>query len=76
MLFAVEIRPSFSSGRKARVTPEGVRPTEWARSTLLAQALNVTDEEFVTFGGGDERQVIDYQRYGRTYLVGLSYTFN
>ena len=43
--------------------------------SLLVQALNVTDEEFVTFGGGDERQVIDYQRYGRTYLAGLSYTF-
>ncbi len=43
--------------------------------TLLAQALNLTDEEFVTFGGGDERQVIDYQRYGRTYLVGAAYTW-
>jgi iron complex outermembrane receptor protein len=38
--------------------------------------LNLTDEEFVTFGNEDDRQVIDYQRYGRTFLVGLSYTFN
>ena len=30
----------------------------------------------VTFGNEDDRQVIDYQRYGRTYLVGLSYAFN
>jgi len=44
--------------------------------TLLAQVLNLTDEEFVTFGNDDVRQVIDYQRYGRTYLLGLSYTFN
>ena len=44
--------------------------------SLLGQVLNLTDEEFVTFGNEDERQVIDYQRYGRTFLVGLSYTFN
>lgn len=43
--------------------------------TLLVQGLNLTDEEFVTFGNEDERQVIDYQRYGRTYLVGLSYSW-
>ena len=43
--------------------------------TVVLQALNVTDEEFTTFNSGDERQVIDFQRYGRSYLVGLSYQF-
>lgn len=43
---------------------------------LLFQVLNLTDEEFVTFGNADERQVIDFQQYGRTYLVGLAYTWN
>ena len=44
--------------------------------SILAQVLNLTDEEFVTFGNEDDRQVIDYQRYGRTYLLGLAYTWN
>lgn len=43
--------------------------------TLLFQAFNVTDEEFTTINGDDSRQVIDYQRYGRSYLVGLSFQY-
>ncbi|MEJ2534239.1 MAG: TonB-dependent receptor [Gammaproteobacteria bacterium] len=43
---------------------------------LLFQGLNLTDEEFVTFSNGDTRQVIDYQRYGRTYLLGLAYIWD
>jgi iron complex outermembrane recepter protein len=39
------------------------------------QALNLTDEPFVSFQNSDRQQVIDYERYGRTYLVGLSYKF-
>jgi iron complex outermembrane receptor protein len=41
--------------------------------TLLFQAYNITDEPFVTYSNNDRRQVIDYQSYGRTYLVGASY---
>ncbi len=37
------------------------------------QANNITDEPFSSFINGDDRQVKDYQRYGTTYLVGLSY---
>lgn len=37
------------------------------------QANNITDEPFVTTNGGDDRQVLDYQRYGTNYLIGLSY---
>jgi iron complex outermembrane receptor protein len=43
--------------------------------TLLFQAYNITDEPFVTFGNDDTRQVIDYQSYGRSFLVGASYSF-
>lgn len=42
---------------------------------VFVQGNNLTDEPFVTFEGGDERRVIDYQSFGRTYLVGASYTF-
>jgi iron complex outermembrane receptor protein len=43
--------------------------------TLLFQAYNITDEPFVTYANDDTRQVIDYQRYGRTYMLGASYGF-
>jgi iron complex outermembrane recepter protein len=41
--------------------------------TLLLQAQNLTDEPFVTHNPGESAQVIDYQRYGRSYLLGVSY---
>lgn len=37
------------------------------------QANNINDEPFVTYVDGDERRVRDYQRYGTTYLFGVSY---
>ena len=43
--------------------------------TLLFQAYNITDEPFVTFSNDDTRQVIDYQRYGRSFLLGASYSW-
>ena len=43
--------------------------------SLLAQAKNLTDRPFVTYQNNDPRQVIDYQRYGRDYYIGLSYKF-
>ncbi len=43
--------------------------------SLLFQAYNLTDEEFTTFANDDPRQYIDYQRYGRTYLAGVSYSW-
>ncbi len=42
---------------------------------VTVQALNLTDEPFINFQNGDRRQIIDYERYGRTYLVGASYKF-
>lgn len=43
--------------------------------SILVQANNLTDEPFKTFENGDERRTIDFQSYGRTYLVGLNYRF-
>ena len=42
---------------------------------ILAQAKNLTDQEFVQYVGGDERQVRRYQRYGTDYYLGLTYRF-
>ena len=42
---------------------------------VLVQGKNLTDRPFVTYQNNDERQVIDYQRYGRDYYIGLTYKF-
>lgn len=42
---------------------------------VVLQANNLTDEPFVTVDSQDPRLVIDHQRYGRSYLIGASYTF-
>ena len=43
--------------------------------SILAQAKNLTDRPFVTYENNDERRVIDYQRYGRDFYLGLLYKF-
>ena len=43
--------------------------------SILAQVNNLTDEQFKTFENDDPRRVIDYQQYGRTFLVGLNYRY-
>lgn len=42
---------------------------------ITAQGKNLTDRPFTTFQNGDPRQVIDYQRYGREYYLGVAYKF-
>ncbi len=42
---------------------------------ILLQGKNLTDRPFVTFENNDPRRVIDYQRYGRDFYLGLSYKF-
>ena len=42
--------------------------------TLLLQGFNLTDEPLVTFAG-DPRLVLDYQRYGASYMIGAAYTY-
>ncbi|PAJ75696.1 TonB-dependent receptor [Pseudoalteromonas sp. NBT06-2] len=39
------------------------------------QVQNITEEPFTTLSGDNKLQVRDYQDYGRTYLLGLSYKF-
>ncbi len=48
-------------------------PLEGLRITV--QGLNLTDEPFVTTVFGEPDLVIDHQSFGRTYLIGASYTF-
>ncbi|CAN5506892.1 TonB-dependent receptor [soil metagenome] len=43
--------------------------------SLLLQANNITDEPFKTYENGDPRRTVDYQKYGSTYMVGVSYRF-
>lgn len=43
--------------------------------TILAQAKNLLDTPFITFQNNDPRQVVDYQRYGRDFYLGLTYRF-
>lgn len=43
--------------------------------SVLAQVNNLTDEQFKTFENNDRRRVIDYQQYGRTYLIGVNYRY-
>jgi len=48
----------------------------YAGLTFYLQGKNLTDEPFVTFGSeDDQRQVINFEEYGPTYLVGMSYKF-
>ena len=59
---------------------KGSRDTDKAGSKLaglsiLLQAKNLTDRPFITYQNNDPRQVIDYQRYGRDYYIGLAYKF-
>jgi iron complex outermembrane receptor protein len=43
--------------------------------TLTLQAQNLTNEPFVTYQNNDERQVRDFQNYGRNYLLGARFRF-
>jgi iron complex outermembrane receptor protein len=44
--------------------------------SLYAQGLNLTNEPFVTTdGSGNSLRIIDYQRYGRRWMLGASYKF-
>lgn len=41
--------------------------------TLLLQGNNLTDEPFVSYANDSTTLITDYQSYGRTFAVGLSY---
>lgn len=42
---------------------------------ILLQGSNLTNEPFITYYNNDERQVRDYQNYGRNFMAGLTYRF-
>ena len=42
---------------------------------ILFQAQNLTNAPFATFDSSGEDRIIDYQRYGRRYLLGATYKF-
>ncbi len=73
----------FGAGRELRIVQGesildaqlGYRFTDGPLSGLAVQfqANNITDEPFTTVIDGDERRVKDYQRFGSTYMVGVSY---
>ena len=43
--------------------------------TLIAQGSNLSNKIFTTYQNNDPRQVLTWERYGRTYSVGASYKF-
>jgi iron complex outermembrane receptor protein len=43
--------------------------------TLLAQAQNLTNEPFVTYNPGRPQEIIDYQDYGRRFLIGFNWRY-
>jgi iron complex outermembrane receptor protein len=43
--------------------------------TVLAQAQNLTNEPFKTFNSGRPDQIIDFQNFGRRFLLGLNYRY-
>lgn len=49
--------------------------SKFAGLGVTVQAINLTDEPFINFTDDDKTHIIDYEKYGRTYLVGVSYRF-
>ncbi len=44
--------------------------------TLIANGSNLTNQGMQTYQNNDPRQVVTWERYGRTYQVGFSYQFH
>jgi len=42
---------------------------------ILLQVNNLTNEPFTTYQSADQRQVRDFQNYGRTFFMGFNYRF-
>ncbi|MBS0254040.1 MAG: TonB-dependent receptor [Proteobacteria bacterium] len=59
----------------AQIGYEFQKGSPLAGLSILFQAKNLTDRPFITYQNNDPKQVIDYQRYGRDYYIGLSYKF-
>ena len=51
----------------------GIEALEGLRVTLQGQ--NLTDEETVQVDGNDPRRILQYQVFGRNFLLGFNYKF-
>ncbi|MDP4575893.1 TonB-dependent receptor [Qipengyuania sp. G39] len=78
--------PGISASRAQRLTyPESIFDAQIGYRfedgssleglSVTLQALNLTNEPFINYTDGDRQFIIDYEEYGRTYLVGASYRF-
>ena len=76
----------FGAGREFRTVAEEtivdaqlsyeIQEGRYAGLTFYLQGNNLTDEPFVTFNTEDDsRQIVNFEEYGPTYLVGASYKF-
>ncbi len=76
----------FGAGREFRTIGEEtivdaqisyeIQEGNWAGLTFYLQGNNLNDEPFVSFNGeDDQRQIINFEQYGPTYLVGASFKF-
>ena len=43
--------------------------------SIVLQGQNLTDAPFITYQGNDPRQVINYEKYGPTYMLGVTKKF-
>jgi iron complex outermembrane receptor protein len=43
--------------------------------SVYLQGQNLNDEPFVTYNPNSPEQIIDYQSYGRRYLLGATFKF-
>lgn len=59
----------------AQVSYSFAEGTQLEGLTLLLQANNITNEPFTVLENGDEARIIDYQEYGRTFMLGANYSF-
>lgn len=76
----------FGAGREFRTVAEEsildaqisyeIQEGSMAGLTFYLQGNNLSDEPFVTYNTeDDERQIINFEKYGPTYLIGASYKF-
>ena len=76
----------FGAGREFRTVAEEsivdaqisyeIQEGRYAGLTFYLQGNNLNDEPFVTYNTQDDsRQIINYEEYGPTYLIGASYKF-
>ena len=71
-----KIEPAFRILDEAQVGYEFQPGSMLAGLSVSLQGLNLTNEPFVTEdGSGNSLRVIDYQRYGRRWMISASYKF-